>query len=184
MNSSRNNLNSIEQAFQSNNRFILEKLYVEGFSKVKNYVMKNNGTQQDAKDVCQDAFMVLWKKASRLEGNFKTESEASGFLYQVAKNKWLDELGSSRVKKRNSIENMDFSEEPQNDENIYNEQLGKMKKSFNMLGEQCRELLQMFYYRRKNMNEIGNEMNLDEASARNKKYRCMKKLKELALQSN
>jgi len=53
--------------------------------------------------------------------------------------------------------------------------------AFKGLGAPCKDLLMKFYFEKKSMKDIAEELQLDAASTRNKKYRCMQKLRELAL---
>ncbi len=175
----------MESAFINNDDRQIQLVYEENFEKVLHFVKQNNGREEDAKDVYQEAFIALWKKASSKKGSFPTPSSMGGFLYQVSKNKWLDQLGSVRLKKRESLDTQDVSVAMQDHElekeQEYSSQLSLMKKAFTQLGKKCQELLTKFYFEKKTMQNIGKEMNLDTASARNQKYRCMKKLKELTM---
>lgn len=47
------------------------------------------------------------------------------------------------------------------------------------LGERCQLLLKLFYFERKTFKEIAEIMAMDEASARNAKYRCQEQLKKM-----
>ena len=60
------------------------------------------------------------------------------------------------------------------------EKINKVMMAFNKIGKECKVLLTRVYFEKKSMKDIGAELNLDAASARNKKYRCMQKLRELA----
>jgi len=174
----------IETAFRTNNESYIQRCYNENFVKVKAYVLRNNGSEQDAKDVYQEAFLVLWDKTSKGDTQFESDSQVSAFLYIVAKNKWLDQLGSARVRKKSDLEVMSLGsvipeESEIDEESQYTEKLNQLKLAFSKLGDNCKKILSMFYYEKKSMLDIGSHMNLDSASARNQKYRCMKKLKEL-----
>ena len=56
--------------------------------------------------------------------------------------------------------------------------------AFSTLGEACQELLVKFYFEKQSMTEIAESLNLDAASTRNKKYRCMERLRKKALNSD
>ena len=55
----------------------------------------------------------------------------------------------------------------------------EVKKHFQDLGENCRELLIRFYYKKESMRTISEHFDWTEASTRNNKYRCLQKLREL-----
>ena len=69
----------------------------------------------------------------------------------------------------------------------YMEEDNKLKATmgaFAKLGSECKELLTKFYFEKASLRDIASELSLGEASARNKKYRCIQKLREIALSSN
>lgn len=171
----------IERAFVHNDEQAIAKFYNTNFNKVRSYVLKNSGTEQDAKDVYQEAFIVLWRKVTEEIGFIKSESKAAGFLYQVSKNKWLDQLRSSRVKLKTELSENGIYAEPESEEDEYEVRLKEMKNALHKLGSQCKELLTLFYYAQKSMDEIGQNLKMNSASARNQKYRCMKQLRELVM---
>ncbi|MFK7756277.1 MAG: RNA polymerase sigma factor [Flavobacteriales bacterium] len=169
----------IERVFVRNDEVAIAKFYQRNFMKTQSYVLKNSGTVEDAKDVYQEAFIVLWRKVTDGQRQIKDESKAAGFLYQVSKNKWLDQLGSSRVRLKTSLTDERVHTEAYEENEAFESRLDEMKYALQKLGTQCKELLSLFYYAKKSMDEIGKELNLSSASARNQKYRCMKQLREL-----
>ena len=51
--------------------------------------------------------------------------------------------------------------------------------AFNLLGEKCRQLLILFYFKKKTFREIASALSFsDEKTAKNQKYRCIQKAKE------
>jgi len=53
--------------------------------------------------------------------------------------------------------------------------------AFESLGQACKDLLKQFYFHKMSLKSIAESLEMEEASAKNKKYRCIQKLKELAL---
>ncbi len=174
---------SLVAAIQANDEQALKKLYTENFKKVETFILMNNGSPSQAKDTYQEAFIAVWRNVK--DGKFHPENESAlqGYLFRIARNKWTDFLRSSRYKKTASLpqqlerEDDNGSDTPQRKQ----EQLGKVMEAFGQLGLPCKELLTEFYFGKKSVREIASSLNIEEASARNKKYRCMQKLKELAL---
>lgn len=173
-------------AFRSNNRSELRALYLENHPKVLAMVLKNQGTEQQAKDVFQEAFIAAWKNIR--EGRFtpKNESAINGYIYTIAKNKWLDHQGSLRTRKTVSLnpemQPPDLDEQQLNEEtgDGQEEKIKRIMKAMESIGDACKGLLTKFYFENKSMKEIAEELQIDPASTRNKKYRCMQMLRELA----
>lgn len=163
----------------------MKELYVINYPKVKSFVLQNSGSAEQAKDVYQEAFIAVWKNVRK--GKFEPQSDTSlnGYLYQIAKNKWIDYLRSAHNRKTVS-ENKLYVVPPHTDEESEpeSEHLELIIRAFHQLGEQCRNLLRLFYFRRKSYREIAGTLDIQEASARNQKYRCIKKLQELVQNDN
>lgn len=163
----------------SNDEAALKTLYQNEYHKAERFVINNNGTAEQAKDIYQDAFLAVWRNVQL--GRFAPQNETAlaGYLYQVAKNKWIDYLRSGHFKKTVQISNVEKEYEPV--EELPAEQsdyINKIKKGLLLLGENCKEVLGRFYYKNESLKTIAAAMNWTEATARNNKYRCLEKLRE------
>ncbi len=166
---------------KKNDRATLKKLYNQNYKKVLRYVLKNNGSDQQAKDIYQEAFLAMWRNIKEDKFIAQNESAVDGYLYQIAKNKWLDYLRSARYKKTTAItREIDSNEELEENEETYLTQMRYVTQALNKMGERCKKVLQQFYFEKKSMREIAISLDIEESSARNAKYRCMEKLRSLA----
>jgi len=173
---------------QNNNETTLKELYHANYPKVELLVLKNNGTKDEAKDLYQEAFLAMWKNVKEYKFEPKNETAIQGYLYQIAKNKWTDYLRSSRYKKTTKFEesksNIKLSEEDGFNEIQKENELQQLEKGLAKLGDECRRLLQLFYFKKQSLSEIAGSFGIGEPSARNKKYRCIVQLKKLMLDQN
>lgn len=167
-------------AIKQNDEAALKALYQQNYGKVETYVLNNNGTVDEAKDVYQEAFIAVWRNIQLDRFRPANESSLSGYLYQVAKNKWLDHLRSGHYKKVVPLKDSDNGEA---DGSVVNEielaYLSSVQENLARLGENCRELLKRFYYRKESLRLIAAAFDWTEATAKNNKYRCLQKLREL-----
>lgn len=69
-------------------------------------------------------------------------------------------------------------------ENENTEQSTLLRQSFQELGDKCRTILGLYYYRKKSLNEIALELNNTENSIKTIKYRCMMQLRQLFLEKS
>lgn len=172
-------------AIESNNEAVLKKLYQGNYPRVEAYILKNSGTMPQAKDIYQEAFLAVWQNIKKGAFQPQNESALQGYLFQIAKNKWTDFLRSASFKK--TVHTDDFfslTEETSGIEEatIKEAQLQQAMKAFTKLGKECKQLLSAFYFQHQSLREIAETFKIGEASARNKKYRCMQQLKEWANQ--
>ncbi|MCB0462523.1 MAG: sigma-70 family RNA polymerase sigma factor [Flavobacteriaceae bacterium] len=179
--------NQVIDAIKINDTDTLKHLYTTNYYKIEILILKNNGTKEHAKDIYQDAFLVFWRNVKQDKFVPQNENSISGYLYTIAKHKWMDYLRSKNYKKTvvsSAILDIEVSEtdfDKINDDKINDERLHSVMHAFKVLGMPCKSLLTKFYFEKKSMKDIAKELQLDAASTRNKKYRCMQKLRELAL---
>ncbi len=177
----------IVEAIKNNDQSVLKSLYIKNYNKVEYLILNNNGSVAQAKDVFQESYITVWKNVKNNSFIPKNKTAIHGYLYTIAKNKWMDYLRSSEYKKKVSLHTMEHLNnkdvnliKPQK-ESDFEQKLSIAMKAFKDLGSPCKNLLTKFYFEKKSMIEIAKELSLDAASTRNKKYRCMQKLRELAL---
>ena len=181
--------NSFIEAVKNNNAQVLKTLYVSNYPKIEIFILRNNGSKDNAKDIYQDAFLAVWQIIKQNKFIPQNESSINGYIYTIAKNKWLDVLRSQGYKKTIVASQLGYFEIKDEENNDIDDDILKDKRledvmlAFKHLGEACKSLLRKFYFEKKSMNLIAEELELDSASTRNKKYRCMQKLREIALKN-
>jgi len=160
-------------AFLRNNKYqkAVNGLY-DVLDPVKKYILSNSGVADDAKDIFQDALVVLYKNVQ--SENFTLTVSLKTYLLAIVKNLWLQEL-----RRRNKMPvTTDEAEIPDINFNE-NKNFEIAKAAFNLLGERCRQLLILFYFKKKTYKELASFLGFgDEKTAKNQKYRCLQKAKE------
>ena len=158
----------------------LKSLYHNNYHKVEKYILNNSGTYEQAQDIFQEAFIAVWRNIQLEKFYPANETALDGYLFTIAKNKWLDHLRSSEHKKvvpmNSHAANITQDDGLAEDENEY---IAAVKKNFVQLGDNCKEVLTRFYYHKESMRAIAKTFDWTEATARNNKYRCLQRLREL-----
>jgi RNA polymerase sigma factor (sigma-70 family) len=150
----------------------LEYLYKKYYRMMTKLVITNSGTEEEARDVFQDALIVFWQKAK--SGNLVMTAKISTYIYSVCQNLWRKELDR---KKRLSNEEKDSPvsldmETPEKEKII--------AKCLDQLGETCRKVLTYYYFDEMSMQEIADKLGFANTdTAKTKKYKCKQKLDEL-----
>ena len=164
---------TIIQELKKGNSIVFENLY-RHFPIIRTHILKNNGSEEDAKDIFQNALIVFYKKA--ISPQFELTSKISTYLFSVSKNLWLDVLKSKKTTLNNIPE---ISSEYQEDEPslpIENYIANKI----NELGEPCISILVMHSYNNLSMAEITHKLGYaNEHTTRQQKYKCLQRLKKL-----
>ena len=161
----------LERIGQGDER-ILDHLYKKHFSMMLKIVLRNNGTEQEAKDIYQDALIAFWQKAA--SGKLVLTSKISTYLYSICQNLWLKELDrkSRLTNETHDEEDAQHMEEEENFEIV--------KSCIEELGETCKSILMYYYFDGLSMTDIAEKMGFANAdTAKTKKYKCKKRLDNL-----
>lgn len=158
----------------------VRQLYDHYFEGIVAQICANSGTREDGADIFQDAVLVLVEKVKN--GQFRGESSIKTFLSAIARNRWLFELRTrSRRKKRETIYSSDEDVETAEENDSFNiERIKGLEKALSQLGEVCKTILTGYYYEDKSIKDLLPQFDYEnEQVLRNKKCKCMKKLKDL-----
>lgn len=172
-------LNKIVMLIKQNDTILLKQLYIANFAKVKRYVEKNNGDEQQAKDLYQEAFLAMWRNIKDDKFSAVSETAINGYLFKIAKYKWLDHVRSLRYKNTTFINReIEYNETETEENELQSKRIKIIMEAVETLGERCQTLLKLFYFERKSFKEIAQILDIDEAYARTAKYRCQEQLKK------
>lgn len=135
-------------------------------------VITNSGTEEEARDVYQEALIVFWQKA--VSGKLVLTSKMSTFIYSICQNLWRKELDR---KKRLSNEERDI---PVTIDTESEERNKIIAKCIDQLGDTCKKVLMYYYFDEMSMQEIADKLGFANTdTAKTKKYKCKQKLDEL-----
>jgi len=154
-------------------------IYRYNKEKVCSFVLSNSGSEDEAKDVFQEAVIAFYENVR--DGKFKGESAISTYLYSITRFKWLNQIKKNTIRKghQEGVEQDQFTESPLATL-IEGERKAGVLEVLEQLGASCKKLLIENIYHGASMKEIANNSSYSsEQIVRNKKYKCLQKLKEL-----
>ena len=135
-------------------------------------VITNSGTEEEARDIYQDALIVFWQKAT--SGKLVMTSKISTYIYSICQNLWRKELDR---KKRLSNEEKDIAVVLDTDTEERNRIVAKC---IDQLGDTCKKVLMYYYFDEMSMQDIADKLGFANTdNAKTKKYKCKKKLDDL-----
>ena len=150
----------------------LEFLYKKYYKMMTKIVLSNSGTEDEAKDVYQDALVVFWQKAT--SGKLVLTSKMSTYIYSICLNLWRKELDR---KSRLANEEKD-SAVHRDDDKV--ERAKIINACIQQLGETCKKVLTYYYFDGLSMQDIADKLGFANTNtAKTKKYKCKMKLDEL-----
>lgn len=158
----------------------LEALYRDFFPMVLNLIVQNNGTADEAKDVFQEAVIVLHGRIKR--GGFELSSKLKTYIYAVCRRLWLKQL-NDRGRTFQDVSNYEEIISVDDDITVHEEkdqQFSLMERALDKLGEPCRSIILDFYISNRSMQEICEKFGYTNAdNAKSQKYKCLQRLKKL-----
>ncbi len=171
---------------------LLEKIRVEGMSALEevyreyktdflNFAFRFGLSESDCLDAYQDVMIAFYENV--MEGKLTTlTSSLKTYLFSIGKYNLLNQLKA----KNRIVKTEEIFPEIEATENDYFESIELshrqqvIETAFQQLGEQCRELLTLFYYHRYPIKNIQVAMNYsNENTVKATKSRCMKSLKSI-----
>lgn len=176
------------KAFQLNDELVLNKLYKSYKHSFIIFARKYSMESPDLDDIFQESFIILRNHA--LSGKlFEVKSSMKTYLFGISKNLIFKKLKQnnqtinfSEKREIEKIETIDSIDLPEND---LTDNQKVVRYFFNRLGEKCRDVLTLSFYRGLTNEEIACYRKYEnEAVVRSQKSRCLKNLKELIKQGN
>lgn len=168
-------ISKLKQGDESTIKTVYE-LYRSGFV---TYALKYGVAADDGIDIYQDAVVALCENAKK--GQLDTlKSELKTYLFAIGKY-----MMYAFLKKKNNTIAFEAVEDYEHDiaweaVDATNENTLLLKTKFEQLGNQCKQILRLFYYEEKKLHEIVALMGYENKDvAKSQKSRCIKQLKTL-----
>jgi RNA polymerase sigma factor (sigma-70 family) len=163
------------EVLRTNDRKGIHELYEQFLPRIVKYVVANQGREEEARDIFQEAILIIFKKAK--DKDFKLSAAFFTYLYAVCRNLWLKRLekkGKMRVTDSEIPELMDESEWELVIEEEERYRLFRSK--FQSLSENCQQLLSLFF-KKTPMKEIAEIMGFASVQyAKKRKFQCKEHL--------
>ena len=161
---------------------VLAALYQTNERQVSAFVMRNNGTRDDAEDMLQEALVILWERVR--SGRYEQKAKISTFIFATIRNMWMRKLARARREIATDMEGNPVRSDDKTalEEMIETEKTAGVAVALNKLGDPCRKLLLLYYWEERSMEEIATQMAFANAdTAKSKKYQCKKALAQLLI---
>ena len=155
-------------------------LYESNRKMVSAFIARNNGTHDDYEDLLQEALVILWERVRT--GRFEYSSKLSTFIFGIVKNIWLRKLARAKREIPTDLREEEHGDPSMSalDTMIEDEEAHAVQDALDKIGEQCKQLLLLFYWEECTMEEIATRMGFANAeTAKSKKYQCKKSLGEI-----
>ena len=174
------NERALLEGLATNDKKAVETIYQENYNMVQSLIINNNGSSDDAKDIFQEAMIVLYEKVR--SGTFELNCQIKTYVYSVCRRLWLKRL--QQLNRYSSplgdMEAGVLVEEEIEEHEKRNAEFEMMEKAINSLGEPCKSLLEAYYLQKQNMQVIAANFGYTNSdNAKNQKYKCLMRLKKI-----
>lgn len=162
-----------------------EQLYLFYFPKLVRFATEYVLFQEDAENIVQDVFLVLWEQRS----SFNQLQNNKAYLFRLTKNKCIDFLRHKimSAEKKKDIQESHLREYKYNlfsmeqfDENRLSEENLDLliQEAIQSLPEKCREIFILSRFEGMSHQEIADKFQISSSTVNNQLTLAMKKLKE------
>lgn len=150
----------------------LDYLYRKYYRMMTGIIIKNNGSEHEAKDVFQDALIVFWQNVT--SGKLVLTSKISTYIYSICLNLWRKELDRKSRLSHEEKEEVEYIDDEQK------ERAKIIHQCISGLGEICKKLLTYYYFDDMSMQDITEKLGFANTdTTKTRKYKCKKKLDSL-----
>ena len=165
----------IIQGIKSGESFAVKFLVRDFLPVIRYFISKNNGNDEDAKDIFQDALYIIIEKV--YNNDLVLHGTLSTYLFAICKNLWLMALDKQKAAKNYELrrssghQDHDFTETV---DRVFYENI--FRQCFDEMDEVSQKILKM-YWMEISPSEIARKLGYTYGYVRKKKSECMKELK-------
>ena len=167
-------MDNLLSGIKNGDKRAIRELFLSFYNHCKWAILNNEGIDEDAKEVFQQAILSLMEKLQ--EGKLEVDN-LQAYLYNTCKFIWFK-------RKRRLVTHTDDFKENYEETNIseLNDYLESRKylmyEGLNQLGEACRKLLELFYFEKLSDKEIAPILDYKLGFVRVKRGRCVEGLRK------
>lgn len=171
----------IIEDIRERNAQVMEQIYLRYRNEFVKWSMGRFGIgEDDALDHYQDTLTVFFEKA--INGSLgEIESSLKTYLFGIGKNKVRQQFDIMSRKDKHEAgltEHYQFLASSEDASEIYEHARSQTREMFSLLGDNCQQILKLFYFEKKSMSEIARIMqHKSESVSRTTKKRCLEKLR-------
>ncbi len=164
------------KGIRSHDSSVLRYVYESYYPIIEAYIIHNQGSGEQARDIFQDAMIIVYKRIKSRE--LELTCKFGTYLFAICKNIWMQErkkylLRAEKLRQHAFVVN---DPGPADDPLLQNHLIELFNKHFEDLSKDCQKILSM-YFNNFSVEDIRAAMNYkDLHHTADRKYRCKKSL--------
>lgn len=154
------------------------------YQRVSGHIFEWGGNSDDRQVIVHETIIAFVFNLKYGKYEWREEAQLMTYLIRIAHNK-LNELRRNRnrfgpINAETPINEVDDPSQLEASEQNFEKRRLAAEKGLMQLKDKCREAIRLYYLQKKSMEEIAELLGwANEQVARNKKYRCLQKLRQL-----
>jgi RNA polymerase sigma factor (sigma-70 family) len=149
------------------------------YPRIEKMILSKGGKKEDASDVFQEALIILNRNLEK--SDFKLTSSFYTYLYSVSRFIWKDMQTQFSSQE---LQDLDADNLETFHKVLEEKKYRQAEHAFSELGKRCQQLLLLFYHNAMPFKEIAKVMQFSsEKIAKNQKYKCLTKAKDIYQQA-
>lgn len=174
----------IIEGFRKGDNRLLINAYKISRPRIYAYVLKNTGTETDAKELVWECMEAFRKRCVR-DDDFELNVEFGLYMYGIARYKWIDRMkANAKVEIKTDLTALEnHSTENINEQNEIRELLNYVKSCIKSLKQGCQVLFKLYCFENLAHEEIATKLNITKGNSRKRLLDCRKKLAVLLKQN-
>ncbi len=176
-----NKESSVIQQIKSGDQKVVERIYTEYKTEFLAYALRFSVNEEDAVDIYQDSIVVLYENISSGKLTSLTSSLKT-YLFAIGKYKIYNCLKVKPITEELTDCEFLLKDEGNEEFLLREENIEKVQNAYKQLGDKCREILKLFYYENRTIEEIKHCLGYRSKDVvKSQKSRCIKQIKEILL---
>ena len=159
----------------------IRELYKRLEPAARSLILKMGGQHADADDILQESIIALYVNLRKNQYQQHAGVKLTSYVLQIARYQWLNhQAKAARQRERLTNELPEEAELPDLQTDMHHlERNQKVRHAILQLPARCQQMLNLFYWEKKSIKEIADTFKISPDSAKNAKYRCMQRIKDL-----
>ena len=159
----------------------LRRIYKDFKDAFISFIQKDNKiSNEEAIEIFQNSVIILYDNV--IQGKVDKIDNIKNYLFTIGKNKAFELF--RRKKKKTNYDDISYAyyiaDEKDNNKQELETNISKMQVVLRQLGDPCKTLLELFYFKKMNNSEIAVLMDYqNENTVKTKKYKCIQRARKL-----
>jgi RNA polymerase sigma factor (sigma-70 family) len=167
----------VVDGIKNNKSWAIECLYTMDKNGIFNFVMNNNGDEEDAQDVLQEGVLSVCNNIISGSYERKDTAQLKTYLNKVCQFRWYKELRKRRPNYK-IPEGFEIEDEG-SDGGEKEEMIELLSKYFSQLGDKCQSVLRLRFWEKKKMEEIAEILGNTLQVVKNRSSKCIGELYDM-----